>query len=138
MSGEDDIVSEEAPEFKTDEYVDFESLKEKVGKFVRERDWEKYHNPKDIAVAIAVEAGELLEIFQWMKDSEAAKVMDNDQLMKKIEGELADVLNLCISMANALEFDLGRIVLNKLRESEKKYPKEKYVGVWKKSGDRYE
>jgi NTP pyrophosphatase (non-canonical NTP hydrolase) len=120
-------------ELKTEEYVDFESLKKKIRHFVRERDWDKYHNPKDIAIAIAVEAGELLELFQWMKESEVAEVKDNGQLMEKIESELADVLNLCINMADRLDLDIGRIVLNKLKEAENKYPKEKYKGKWEKA-----
>ena len=123
--------AEEAPELRTDEYVDFESLKEKVKRFVRDRDWEKYHNPKDIAIDIAVEAGELLELFQWMKDSDSSKVKDNDVLMERIEGELADVLNYCMSLANALDIDLARIILSKLKQAEKKYPRDKVKGAWK-------
>lgn len=130
-----DMSEEESDieELKTEEYVDFESLKKKIRHFVRERDWDKYHNPKDIAIAIAVEAGELLELFQWMKESEVAEVKDNGQLMEKIESELADVLNLCINMADRLDLDIGRIVLNKLKEAENKYPKEKYKGKWEKA-----
>jgi NTP pyrophosphatase (non-canonical NTP hydrolase) len=134
MAGEEQTggETEENGEFKSEEYVDFDSLKEKVRHFVRERDWEKYHNPKDLAVAISVEAGELLELFQWMKESEVAKISENGQMMEKIEGELADILNYCLSLANALDIDLGRIVLSKLREAERKYPKDKYKGVWKR------
>jgi len=129
-----EIVEEAAQEegFAREEYVDFEKLKEKVGRFVRERDWEKYHNPKDLAVAISVEAGELLELFQWMKESDVAKIRENSRLIESIEGELADILNFCISMANALDIDLGKIVASKLREAERKYPKEKYKGTWNK------
>ncbi len=122
--------AQEAEGFAREEYVDFEKLKEKVGRFVRERDWEKYHNPKDLAVAISVEAGELLELFEWMKESDLEKIKENSRLIESIEGELADILNFCISMANALDLDLGRIVLNKLKEAEKKYPKDKFRGVW--------
>lgn len=127
-----EIVEEAAQEeeFAREEYVDFEKLKEKVGRFVRERAWEKYHNPKDLAVAISVEAGELLELFQWMKESEVAKIKENARLVESIESELADILNFCISMANALDIDLGKIVISKLREAERKYPKEKYKGTW--------
>lgn len=115
-----------------EEYMDFEKLKTKVRKFVRERDWEKYHTPKDLAVAIAVEAGELLELFQWMKDSESENVKENKHLMERIEGELADVISHCLNMANALDLDIADIVLSKLKKSEKKYPKEKYKGIWSK------
>lgn len=115
-----------------EEYMDFEKLKSKVKHFVRERDWEKYHTPKDLAVSIAIEAGELLELFQWMKDEESKKIKENEDLMRKVRSELADVINHCLNMANALEIDISDIVLAKLKEAEKKYPKEKYKGIWNK------
>lgn len=126
------IGSEEQAEREREEYVDFDSLKDKVKKFVRERDWEKYHNPKDIAISIAVEAGELLEIFQWMQPDELAKVKDNEQVVEKIRGELADVINHCISLANNLDLDIPTLAVDKLKRAEKKYPKEKFMGVWQK------
>lgn len=126
-------MPEEEPETSgTDEYVNIDRLKAKVKHFVRERDWEKFHTPKDLAIAIAVEAGELLEIFQWMKDSETSKVRENKILMERIESDLADVINYCLSMANALDLDLAKIVFAKLKENERKYPKEKYKGEWSK------
>ena len=115
-----------------EEYMDFDKLKSKVRKFVRERDWEKYHTPKDLAIAISIEANELLEIFQWMKDNESGNVKENKQLMQRIESELADVISHCLNMANALDLDISEIVLSKLKKSEKKYPKEKYKGIWSK------
>ncbi|NIO22750.1 MAG: nucleotide pyrophosphohydrolase [Candidatus Aenigmarchaeota archaeon] len=117
---------------ESDEYVNIEKLKERVRHFVRERDWEKYHNPKDLAIAISVEAGELLELFQWMKENEVEKIKENDTFMKNIERELADILNFCLNLANVLDLDLTEIILSKLKEAEKKYPKEKYKGVWSK------
>lgn len=119
-----------------EEYMDFEKLKAKVKHFVRERDWEKYHTPKDIAIDIAVEAGELLELFQWMKDSESEKVRENEDIMQKIRDEVADVISACLHMANALDLDIAKIVLSKLKEAESKYPKEKYRGFWEKPGER--
>jgi len=71
----------------TDEYVNIEKLKKKVRHFVRERDWEKYHTPKDLAIAISVEAGELLEIFQWIKENEVEKVKENRMMMERIESD---------------------------------------------------
>ena len=120
----------EGPE--TDGYVNIETLKEKVRHFVRERDWEKYHNPKDLAIAIAVEAGELLELFQWMKEGESKKIKENGHIMERVRSELADIINYCLAMANVLDLDVAKMVLSKLRENERKYPKEKYRGVWRK------
>jgi NTP pyrophosphatase (non-canonical NTP hydrolase) len=126
------LGSEEQEQQERDEYVDFDSLREKVRHFVRERDWEKYHNPKDIAISIAVEAGELLEIFQWMQPDEVAKIKENGQSMERIKEELADVINHCISLADNLDLDIPTLVIEKLKKVEKKYPKDKYKGVWKK------
>jgi dCTP diphosphatase len=122
-------------EFEPDEYMDFEKLKSRVKHFVRERDWEKYHTPKDLAIAIAVEAGELLELFQWMKESEMEKIRENENLMERIKSELADVINHCLSMANVLDINIADTVLSKLKEAERKYPKEKYKGVWVKPNE---
>lgn len=122
-------------DFESDEYVNIDDLKKRVRHFVRERGWEKYHTPKDIAVAIAVEAGELLEIFQWMKEDEEKKLKENNMVMERIKNELADILNYCLSMANILEIDLTRSFLEKLKKNEKKYPKDKYKGVWSKPID---
>jgi NTP pyrophosphatase (non-canonical NTP hydrolase) len=125
-----------APEESSDEYVNIEKLKERVRHFVRERDWEKFHNPKDLAIAISVEAGELLELFQWMKGEELEDIRENETFMKNIERELADILNYCLVMANALELDLSRIVLDKIKENEIKYPKEKFRGTHRKYSER--
>jgi dCTP diphosphatase len=119
---------------ESDEYVNIEKLKARVKHFVRERDWEKYHNPKDLAIAISVEAGELLEIFQWMKENEMENIKENKMMMERIESELADILNFCLNMANVLELDIAKIILAKLEKAEKKYPKEKYKGAWSKPG----
>lgn len=115
-------------EFESEEYMDFEKLKSKVKHFVRERDWEKYRTPKDIAIDIAVEAGELLEIFQWMKDSEMDKIKENEQLMARIKSEVADVISACLNMANALDLDVADMVLAKLKKDEKRYPINEFRG----------
>ena len=119
-------------EFESEEYMDFEKLKSKVKHFVRERDWEKYHTPKDIAIDIAVEAGELLEIFQWMKENETDKIKENEQLMARIKSEVADVISACLDMANILDLDIADIVLAKLKENERKYPVDKFKGSRRK------
>jgi len=67
-------------------------LKKRVKKFVDDRDWAKYHNPKDVAVSITIEAAELVEIFQWVKDSEQDKITQDSAKMQKLKDELADVM----------------------------------------------
>ena len=93
-------------------------LQEKIEKFTEERDWEQFHSPENLAKSIAIEAGELLECFQW----------DNNYNIDEVKDELADVLNYCIQMATKLGVDPKQIVLDKLEKNAKKYPIEKSKG----------
>lgn len=104
------------------------SLKDVVLNFVHERLWEKYHNPKDLAESICIEASELLEIFQWTTPNESRKFMTDDSKSKQIKEELADVVIYCLSIANTLDIDLTSVILDKLKHNEKKYPSNLYKG----------
>jgi len=111
-----------------DSEATFQELKELVRGFIAERGWEKYHNPKDLAEAICVEAAELLEVFQWSTVQEASTWGNDPSKMERIREELADVLIYCMSMANTLNIDLSETILRKLEKNEEKYPAEKYFG----------
>ena len=93
-------------------------------KFRNERDWEQFHNPKDLALAINVEAGELLEQFLWKEPAEASK--------EKVKEELADILAFCLLLAHKYGFDVKEIVLDKIRSNAEKYPVDKAKGTAKK------
>jgi NTP pyrophosphatase (non-canonical NTP hydrolase) len=93
-------------------------------KFRNERDWEQFHNPKDLALAINVEAGELLELFLW-KNSDEAKV-------EKIREELADVFAYAFMLAEKYNFDVKEIILEKIKKNAEKYPIDKARGTAKK------
>ena len=92
-------------------------------KFRDDRDWKQFHNPKDLAISISLEASELLEVFQWSGADTSSK-----NKIEKIKEELADVLNYCIQMANKLGVDPKQIVLDKMEKTAKKYPVEKAKG----------
>lgn len=92
--------------------------------FRNERDWEQFHNTKDLAVAINVEAGELLELFLWKNPDEVNK--------ERVKEELADVFAFAFLMAEKYKFDVKQIVLEKINENGKKYPIEKSKGTAKK------
>ncbi len=100
-----------------------EELKKEFVKFRDERDWKKFHNPKDLAVSISLEASELLELFQWKSEKEI-----NSVPKEKIEEELADILLYCLSMSDILNIDLKNATLEKLEKNRKKYPAEKVKG----------
>ena len=93
-------------------------------KFRDERDWEQFHNPKDLALAINVEAGELLELFLW-KNS-------NDANHERVKEELADVFAYAFLLAHKYNFDVKAIVLDKIKKNGEKYPIDKAKGTAKK------
>jgi NTP pyrophosphatase (non-canonical NTP hydrolase) len=97
---------------------------EKLIEFRNERDWEQFHNPKDLALAINVEAGELLELFLWKNPSEAN--------VDKVKEELADVFAFAFLLAEKYNFDVKEIVLEKINKNGEKYPVEKAKGTAKK------
>lgn len=94
-----------------------------VLKFRDDRDWKQFHNPKDLAISISLEAAELLEVFQWS----ATDVVCENKL-DKIKEELADVVNYCILMADTCGLDLDEIVTEKVKRNNEKYPVEKAFG----------
>ncbi|MBN1971500.1 MAG: nucleotide pyrophosphohydrolase [Candidatus Delongbacteria bacterium] len=90
-------------------------------KFRNERDWEQFHNPKDLALAINVEAGELLELFLWKNADEVNK--------EKVKEELADIFAFAFLLAEKYQFDMKEIVLEKIQRNAEKYPVEKAKGT---------
>ena len=92
--------------------------------FRNERDWEQFHNPKDLALAINVEAGELLELFLWKNPEEANK--------EKVKEELADILAYAFLLADKYGFDIKEIVMDKIKINGEKYPVDKSKGTAKK------
>ncbi len=103
---------------------DFEQIIQKLTNFNNERDWNQFHNPKDLAIAINVEAGELLELFLWKAPDEVDK--------EKAKKELADIFAFAFLLANKYDLDVKKIILDKIEENAKKYPSEKARGTAKK------
>jgi len=99
---------------------DFESLAARIAEFSAARDWERFHAPKNLAMALSVEAAELVEIFQWMSESESGAL--DEETLGRATDEIADVQIYLLQIAARLEVDLGRAVLEKLDKNEKKYP----------------
>ena len=103
---------------------DIKELTDTLLKFRDERDWAQFHNPKDLALALNIEAGELLESFLW-KSSEQANI-------EQVKEELADVFAFAFLLAEQYSFDVKEIVLAKIKKNAIKYPVEKSKGVAKK------
>lgn len=100
---------------------------EKIISFREQRNWKQFHNPKDLAISISLEAAELLEVFQWSGKETGV----SDKKPQAID-ELADILIYCVLMADALDVDIDSIVLNKLEKNNVKYDAEKAYGNNKK------
>lgn len=101
-----------------------EQVLQRLRQFRDDRDWKQFHNPKDLAVALSIEASELLEAFLW-KAPEAAD-------SERVKEELADVLAYALLLSDAYGFDVQKIVLDKIERNEEKYPIEKARGSSKK------
>ena len=99
-----------------------DDIKKELLMFQKERDWKKFHTPENLAKSISIEAAELLEHFQWQKEDDENEVAD----------ELADVLIYCLYMADAMDFDVKEIILNKMEKNALKYPVDKSKGNAKK------
>ena len=103
---------------------DLEELRKAIVQFTQERDWDQFHNGKDLALALSIEAAELNEAFLWKGVSEVK--------VEKIKEELADIFNYAILIADKYNLDVKQIVLDKLRRNAEKYPVEKAYGSAKK------
>ena len=96
--------------------------------FRRERDWVKFHIPKELAAAISVESSELVELFLWRDKEDAGAIMDDDELMLAIQDEVADILIYLLYLSHDLKIDLKEAMINKMVKNAEKYPVKEYFG----------
>ena len=104
----------------------FTHLQEKIAQLVKERDWEKFHSPKNVSIDIAGEAAELMEHFKWLNDQESFEILNKKR--KEIEEEIADVFISALSFCNATHIDPEKVILAKLEEIKAKYPVDQVKG----------
>lgn len=100
--------------------------------FATQRDWNKFHDPKNLSMSLAAEAGELLEIFQWLTSEEASQAKNNSELRQKTAHELADILLNAIRLADLMDINLDTAIKEKIVLNGKKYPVELVKGKAKK------
>ncbi|MBO6701104.1 MAG: nucleotide pyrophosphohydrolase [Pseudomonadales bacterium] len=110
--------------------MNIEEIQNRLREFARERDWEQFHSPKNLAAALSVEAAEILEHFQWL-DSEASMSLSEEKKSEVAE-EIADVLNYLLRLSDVLQIDLETAVNNKMKINAEKYPADKVRGSSKK------
>jgi NTP pyrophosphatase (non-canonical NTP hydrolase) len=104
--------------------MDIIALQTRLREFAQARDWEQFHTPKNMAMALAAEVGELLEIFQWLTDEQASAVTERDADLQLVRDELADIFIYLVRMADILHIDLENAVQGKLDDNERRYPVE--------------
>src|SRR5262245_16513561 len=108
-------------------------LRDALRQFADERDWDQFHSPKNLAAALAVEAAELLERFQWLTEDQSRKLSPAE--LAKVREEMADVLNYLVRLADKLDVNLLEAARDKIKVNAVKYPVEKSRGSARKYGE---
>ncbi len=116
----------------TDHQTTVAQLRTMMKDFVAQRQWEKFHTPRNLAASAAVEAGELLELFQWLGDNEAMARLQEPAFRQAVADEMSDVLMYIISLANALDLDISAAAEAKMARNRTKYPAEKFRGHYQR------
>jgi NTP pyrophosphatase (non-canonical NTP hydrolase) len=115
-----------------DKNCNIEDLRKKMVEFIKERKWEKFHNPKNVSMSIAIEAAELMEHFQWNNFEEVEEFKNDPKKMEEIRDELADIFTYILSFSNSMDIDLTDAVIQKMKKNRLKYPSEKFQGNYEK------
>ena len=108
--------------------LNFPGAQKKLREFAAARDWEQFHDPKNLSMALAAEAGELLEVFQWLTPAQSEAVRDSEKDLQLVREELADVLIYAFRLADVLRIDLPSAVEVKIRSNEERYPADRSRG----------
>lgn len=116
---------------KSDQDTPIAELRERWAQFVREREWDQYHSPKNLAMALSVEAAELMEHFLWIDNEESRRVVQDPRRLEQVADEIADVAGVIFALCNSLGLDLATIVRNKMARNEQKYPVERIRGKYR-------
>ena len=103
-------------------------LRAMVRRFVDDRDWQQFHAPKNLSMALSIEAAELMEHFQWLSVEQSRSIRYDTKRLDAVTEELADVVCYALALANELDIDLTEAMRSKMRKNEAKYPVETYRG----------
>jgi dCTP diphosphatase len=114
-----------------DSNTTLKDLKDLVNRFIAERDWFKFHDPKNLSMSIAIEAAELLEHFQWVRSDELDNVTADPETRQQIEEELSDIFAFLLSFANRLNIDMSEALKKKMAKNAIKYPAETFRGKYR-------
>ena len=113
---------------RTDDNTTVAELRKLIADFVAERDWSQFHSPKNVSMALAIEAAELMEHFQWITTEASRRLADEPEKRAAVGEELADVIGYSLALANELGLDVSSAIRAKMVKNAEKYPAEKYRG----------
>jgi len=102
--------------------MDIPKIQSRLKEFASERDWDQYHSPKNLSMALSVEASELMEIFQWVGAEESRKVVEHPDKLVQVEAEIADICIYAIRLAGVIGIDLETAIDQKIDQNIEKYP----------------
>jgi NTP pyrophosphatase (non-canonical NTP hydrolase) len=114
----------------SDDQTTIDELKRVVDRFVQDRDWHQFHTPKNLSMALAIEAAELMEHFQWLTAEQSRGVAGDAVKRGAVGEELADVVCYTLALANELGIDVSDAVRDKMAKNARKYPADEYRGRW--------
>lgn len=107
-------------------------LRQLIANFVAERDWSQFHSPKNVSMALAIEAAELMEHFQWLTTDASRRLADDPQALAKVGEELADVIGYSFALANELGLDVSTAIRAKMIKNAEKYPADEFRGRYRR------
>ncbi len=114
----------------SDDETTLADLRCRVEEFVAARDWHQFHSPKNLSMALAIEAAELMEHFQWLTVEQSRLVANEPESLAPVAEELADVFCYALAMANQLGIDISTTIEEKMKKNEQKYPADQYRGLF--------
>jgi NTP pyrophosphatase (non-canonical NTP hydrolase) len=115
-----------------DQQTTLAELVEMIRDFVSERDWQQFHSPKNLSMALTIEAGELMEHFQWISIEESRAVRDHPDKLAAVSEEIADVFAYTLAIAGELQIDLAETLAKKMVKNREKYPVAEFKGRYGK------
>jgi len=112
----------------SDSQTTVDELRQLIRQFVDQRDWQQFHSPKNLSMALSIEAAELMEHFQWLDVAASRRVVDDADKLAAVAEELADVFCYCLALADVLGVDVADVVRAKMEKNAQKYPAEEFRG----------
>ena len=120
---------------KLDDVTTVDHLKSQVKRFIADRDWEQFHDPKNVSMALASEVGELLDLFRWVRSEDSFRVLEDEETFKAVRMEIADIAMFLVDFASICKIDLSTAIDEKMQINAARYPIEESRGIATKYTD---